>query len=367
MEGMSEGFIEPDLGFIAELKLRGGETLKKCYQCASCSVACNLTHDDRPFPRKEMIWAQWGLKDRLMSDPDVWLCHECGDCSLICPRGAKPAGVLAAIRNASFRRFAFPGFMGAALSSPAYLPFLVAAPVLALAAALFSLNGFAVPEGTIVYSKFLPIKAIDSVFLPASLFALVCAVAGVKRFWDGLVKANPLPAGAGVSSAIIEAAREIITHERFAKCDENRYRRWGHLLLFFGFISLFATTNMVLAYHYLLHRETPLELLDPVKLLGNFGAVFAFAGCTWLIVKRAASDEGSTYYDWTFVLSMYLAVITGILSEVSRLAEAPGVAYPVYFVHLTLVFFLIVYMPFSKFAHMLYRAAAIVHTLAAKK
>lgn len=363
---MSEGFIEPDLGFIAELKLRGGETLKKCYQCASCSVACNLTHDDKPFPRKEMIWAQWGLKDRLMSDPDVWLCHECGDCSLTCPRGAKPSSVLAAIRNASFRRFAFPEFMGTALSSPSYLPFLVAVPVLALAGVLFSINGFAAPEGTIVYSKFIPVKAIDSVFLPAALFAAVCAAMGVKRFWDGLVKANPLPADANVLSAIIGTVKEIITHERFAKCDANRYRRWGHLLLFFGFVSLFITTNMVMAYHYLLNRETPLELLDPVKLLGNFGAVFAFVGCTWIIAKRVASDEGSTYYDWTFVLAMYFTVITGILSEIFRLAGASAAAYPTYFAHLTLVFFLIAYLPFSKFAHMLYHATAMVYSMAGK-
>jgi len=367
MESMSEKFIEPDLGFVAELKLRGGETLKKCYQCASCSVACNLTHDDRPFPRKEMIWAQWGLKDRLMSDPDVWLCHGCGDCSLICPRGAKPSSVLAAIRNASFKRFAFPGFMGAALSSPSYLPFLVAAPVLALAAVLFSMNGFVVPQGTIVYSKFLPIKAIDSIFLPVSVFAVACAVMGVRKFWGGLVKANPLPADANIPSAVAGAIKEIFTHERFGKCDKNRYRRRGHLLMFFGVVSLFITTNMVMAYHYLLHRETPLELSDPVKLLGNFGAVFVFVGCTWIIAKRVASDEGSTYYDWTFILALYFTVITGILSEMSRLAQSPGMAYPVYFSHLTLVFFLIAYMPFSKFAHMLYRATAMVYSLAAKK
>ena len=88
---MAEGLrVEPDLEFIKYLKNAGGDTLKKCYQCATCSVVCPLSSDTKPFPRKEMIWAQWGLKDKLVADPDVMLCHQCGDCTAYCPRGAKP-------------------------------------------------------------------------------------------------------------------------------------------------------------------------------------------------------------------------------------------------------------------------------------
>ena len=90
--------FRPDIEFIKSLKETGGDTLKKCYQCASCSVACPLSSDQKPFPRKEMIWSQWGMVERLVADPDVFLCHQCGDCTEICPRGAKPAEVLGAIR-----------------------------------------------------------------------------------------------------------------------------------------------------------------------------------------------------------------------------------------------------------------------------
>jgi len=43
----------------------------------------------------------------------------------------------------------------------------------------------------------------------------------------------------------------------------------------------------------------------------------------------------------------------------TRLAGIAGLAYPVYFIHLVFVFSLFLYLPYSKLAHIFYRAAAI--------
>jgi quinone-modifying oxidoreductase subunit QmoC len=136
-------------------------------------------------------------------------------------------------------------------------------------------------------------------------------------------------------------------------------------LIFFGFLGLFATTNLVLVLLYLFGIETPLPLTNPVKILGNVSAVAAFIGCSLIILKRLTDSENTgntTPFDWAFINVLFATVITGILSQLFRLADIAVLAYSTYFIHLVFVFFLLTYAPFSKFAHIFYRTVAIVYS-----
>ena len=117
-EGGQPVWVEPDLDFIRALNRQGGDSLKKCFQCGTCSATCSLSPDSEPFPRKEMAWAAWGMKDRLLRDPDVWLCYQCNDCSTICPRGGRPGDVLAAVRQECVLHYAVPRFLGRWVGQP---------------------------------------------------------------------------------------------------------------------------------------------------------------------------------------------------------------------------------------------------------
>lgn len=364
---MAEQVISPDINFVKDIIASGGDTLKKCFQCATCSVVCNVTPADKPFPRKEMIHAQWGLKDKLFSNPDIWLCHQCSDCTAYCPRGAKPGEVLGAVRKLSIQHYALLGFLAKAVASPKFLLFLFALPVaifLIITASIGSL--WNVPRGVngaIVFSKLVPVTFIDSVFISTALFASIMFAFGILKYWKDMAKNSAQASGGNIISAIIATITAILLHNGLKKCDLTKARRKSHLLVFYGFGGLFIATNLSLFYLYGLKWESPYPQTDPLKFFGNGGAIALIAGITLMILNRLKNKEKAgfgSYFDWLFISVIAVIGASGMLAQLMRLAGIAVLAYPIYFIHLVFVFFLFAYAPFSKMAHMFYRATAMV-------
>ncbi len=357
---------KPDLEFIGDVAALGGETAKKCFQCATCSATCPISPDCNPFPRKEMIWASWGMKDQLLKDPDVWLCHQCNDCSAICPREANPGDILASIRKYIYQNNASPAFLGTIVSQPKFLPLLIGIPALLMAIVVGAFGNF-MPEGEIIFKNFLPHPfPLDFLFSFFAFFAAgVSAVSGLK-FWNSLKEGPrpPVPDAKGFIPGLIKAIQELVLHSQFKECDKANPRYLSHLLTFYGFIALFATTTFVFLGLYLLGWETPLGLMHPVKILGNLGALAFLVGTGLMLVQRLTDSEksgASTYNDWLFIGIMFGLALSGILTELIRLANIPVLAYSMYFIHLVLILSMMAYFPFSKFAHLLYRTLAITY------
>jgi quinone-modifying oxidoreductase subunit QmoC len=375
--------VDPDLDFIEEISSAGGDTLKKCYQCASCSVVCELAPNDRPFPRKEMIWASWGLKNKLVGDVDVWLCHQCGDCSEICPRGAKPGDTLAAIRNYMFKTMTFPKFLGTWLSSPKYLPLVLAVPIILLALACdLSLIPEALARGrvdgsTISFEEhFLPHSHIYYVFITATHLAALFLAISLVKFWK-LLSADASAANSGgptqgnLITSAIAAVKEIATHAKFKQCEQNNYRYLGHLGIMWGFILLAIGTAIEIAMIYgslILYGEKlhlPLHQLSLPKLFGHAGIILLLIGLVIVIKERLNADPAkrtNTYQDWYLLVVLLGVGVTGQLLEIIRVAGYEGLSYIAYFIHLVLIFLLIGYFPYTKFAHIFYRFVAILHS-----
>jgi quinone-modifying oxidoreductase subunit QmoC len=375
--------IEPDLDFIREVKRAGGDTLKKCYQCATCSVVCNLSTVDRPFPRKEMILSGWGQTDELIRDPDLWLCYQCNDCSTRCPREAKPGDVLAAIRAWVYQKYSFPSFMGKALANKSALPLLILAPVLFLAACVYFFAPTN-PDGSFVFMNseivdfdiFLPHSSVDALFVVGNVLIFLFAAIGFSRFWKAL-NGRGETSNMSFVQALTATVKEITFHSRFRECEANKPRATGHMLLLGGFVGAMITTGCVFVFvfipHYLqllglesLHSwfTVPIDLPHPVKFLGVLSGIAIVVGSAMMIMRRRTHPEevgAAGYPDNFFITVIFMTGLTGMFSWLGRLTGIGLLAYTIYFVHMVFVFMLLWYMPYSKFAHMIYRTLALVY------
>ncbi len=400
--------VQPDLKFVKELQEIGGESLKKCYQCATCSVVCPLSPADDPYPRKEMVWAQWGLKDKLVNDIDIWLCHNCGTCSDLCPRGAKPGDLLGALRNMAYRTLPPVPAIGKWMSSSKYLPLLIAIPALiwgliwGIRAAqlgtmfpLFKASGHGwelATDGAVVYGGLFPGDfTIDPIFTLTFFIMIGFFFMAAKKLTASFVDLpKTYVLGGGDKPcfflALLDTLKnEVLMNTQLQECgeDEEANRRFqGHWFLMLAFGALAVVTGTVFVAHWggcFLHwiaapegltnfvsmvGHTPMSLMNPVKILANLGFFGGLLGLIWLTGRRMSLDkekQGSSWYDWYLLTIIWVVFLTGFGSEIFRLISLPTLAYITYYVHLVAVWMLFFYLPWSKLGHLVYRTVALAH------
>jgi quinone-modifying oxidoreductase subunit QmoC len=234
------------------------------------------------------------------------------------------------------------------------------------------------------FGHYFPLLAIDTLFIATVTIMGLLMLTSLSKFWKDMVAKMPgRPKESFVSAALI-TIKEIITHSRFDECDKASPRKTPHLLTFWGMIALFVTTAFVFIGLYfggpLFNHELhiPMAIGNPIKLLGIAGAVAFCAGLLLLLNNRLNDPEGTgstTYQDTLFIWTLLIVGLSGVGSYVLRLAcpdpevadapanlasAVPTMAVAVYFVHLVSVWFLLAYLPYSKFAHMVYRTFALI-------
>jgi quinone-modifying oxidoreductase subunit QmoC len=148
---------------------------------------------------------------------------------------------------------------------------------------------------------------------------------------------------------------KILKHKNFQSCSTNRLQYFSHLLVFWGFILLLIVT--VFAIIGVILFEYPFPITHPIKMAGNIGGVALISGSFLLIFNKLfirKNKARNSYSDWLFVVSLFLLGFSGMLVEGARFHDW-NFAYYLYFIHLLLVWMVIIYIPFTKFAHVIYR------------
>lgn len=353
--------IEPDLKFKEDLAEFGGSTFNKCYQCATCSAACSLSPDENPFPRKEMIWIMWGLKDRLIRDPDIWACHYCGDCSTKCPRAANPGELMMALRRYAIATYDWTGISRLLYTSRSWEIGVIVFVGLVVVG-LFALSGaFAADRmvtSEVQVSTFIPVDWVhygDWVMAGILTFFLLTNSFRMCRFMlDG--QKIPLPV------FITELKTFVIhmtTQKKWRQCDGKSTRWLKHFMLVIGYSTMFLLVMFFLPY-----LQVDTSQFTWVSLLGYYAtfAILYFSGDALIsrMRKREEIHKFSHDSDWMFLILLFLTGLTGILMHGFRLMGLPLATYYMYVVHLAVaVPMLVVEVPFMKWAHLMYRPLAL--------
>ena len=344
--------------FREELARRAGDGFTRCMQCATCSTVCDLAGEHAMFPRQQILWAQWGLADRLRADPAIWLCHQCNDCTARCPRDARPGDALQAMRAVLIEESGVPRALSRIVGRPGRTwPILIGAPLLFWALFVYVVSGLDNLPRPIVYSAVVPHWMIDVVLVPAAAFAAIAAFISARRVWRAW-------GGGDFLGGLAAAASDIVAHRRFEKCGAALPRRKGHMLLVAGFAGGFLTTTSVAVAEYGFGMHLPMHQDNPIKLLGNLSALLLAGGVISLVWNRLRDGRAagaSRPFDVFFLALVALVVFSGIGAEVARVTLSPLAALSIYVVHLASILSLFVTFPYSKFAHALYRTLALAH------
>ncbi|KWF56067.1 tricarballylate utilization 4Fe-4S protein TcuB [Burkholderia pseudomultivorans] len=304
------------------------------------------------------------------------LCHNCGACYHAC-QYAPPhefavnvPKAMAQVRLETYTEYAFPRAFGALYKRNG----LTLSVALAAGLALFLLLGTAlrgglsakVPSGSF-YAIF-PHNLLATMFGAVFLFAILALGVGVTRFWRD--------AAAGTASASAPAVREAAQHALTLKyldgghgdgCNEasdafTLARRRFHHLTFYGFMLCFAATAVATLYHYLFGREAPYPFVSAPVLLGTAGGIGLIvgpAGLLWLNLTRnpERGDTRQRPMDRGFIALLLLTSASGLaLLALRATAAMPSLLA----VHLGIVMALFATLPYGKFAHGVFRSAALL-------
>ena len=345
--------VDPD--FIRQVQELGAADATACYSCGTCTATCPLSDERHSFPRKMIRYALLGLKDEIRRSPELWLCYYCGECSDTCPREADPGALMMALRRYAIARTSLGRIAGLFY----HKTFAWILWVLLTAAAVGGVFLARNPRPDLM--KAVPLSFIKLGFLHD--FGIVVGiylvlVVFIQMIWlaRGLhTKGEKTGFGSRAKSFVSTLCREVLLQKKQRMC-EKQGRYIAHLAVFWGFMGLFLATLLVFGADFF---GLPEFFRTVAKIVGlSFGAVLIY-GCIYYFTERwRAKDSYSKHShpsDWAFLLLLFLGGLTGFAPDIFKWLNLPWPTYVAFAAHLVVVFDLLVTLPFTKFAHALYR------------
>lgn len=362
---------EPTGNLIPLLNLDEGEVdrqLRICNACRYCEGFCAVF----PAMTRRLAFSRGDI--HYLAN----LCHNCGACLHACQYASPHAfavnvpRAMARVRAQTYADYAWPrGFGRLYRRNGLTLALALVAGLSLFLLLALAINGTLLPgllKGNFyaVFPHDVLALGFGSVLL-AAVFALGVAT---RRFWREVSPATlPTPAAPG---ALAEATGAVLTlkyldggHGEGCHDGSDRFTLWRrrfHHLTFYGFLLCFAATAVATGYHYLLGEVAPYPLLSPPVLLGTLGGIGLVIGPAGLLLLGSRrlpehGDPGQRPMDRGFILLLLLVSLSGLALLAWRDSGAMAILLAV---HLGAVMAFFLTLPYGKFAHGIFRSAALL-------
>ncbi|MDM0020342.1 tricarballylate utilization 4Fe-4S protein TcuB [Variovorax saccharolyticus] len=360
---------------LGERETEVGRQMQICNACRYCEGFCAV------FPAMTRR-LEFGRADiHFLAN----LCHNCGACLHAC-QYAPPhefavnvPKAMAEVRGRTYADYAWPPALGRLYQRNGLTLSLALAAGLALFLLLAvvlkgSLWGGAL--GGNFYSLF-PHNLLVGLFAPVFGFVVFALGMGVTRFWREI---TPVTSGAPLRApAAAEAADAVLRlkyldggHGEGCPNEDDAWtqsRRRFHHFTFYGFLLCFAATSVATLYHYLLGWQAPYEFPSLPKLLGAVGGVSLMIGTAglWRLNRRRHplhGDAAQKPMDLGFIALLFLTSASGLALWLGR--GTPALAL-LLCLHLGAVMALFATLPYGKFAHGIFRTAALLRHAVEKR
>lgn len=316
------------------------------------------------------------------------LCHNCGACLHAC-QYAPPhefainiPRAMAEVRGDTYAEYAWPPSFGKLYRNNG----LTLAAALAIGLALFLVTAVALHGGMGAlwshdtagnFYNLFPHNLLVGMFAPVFLFVVFALSMATRNFWKQI---KPATSGMDVSApAAAEATHDVLRMKYLdggagqgCPNEDDAYtlaRRRMHHFTFYGFMLCFAATALGTVYHYVFGMAAPYDLPSLPKVLGAVGGASLMLGTAglWRLNLRRAPDHGDLKQkpmDLGFIALLFFVAASGIALWLGR--STPAMAL-LLCLHLGAVMALFLTLPYGKFAHGVFRTAALLRHATEKR
>jgi ferredoxin len=356
-----------DPTLLSEVRRYGSFDATGCFNCGSCTLSCDLAGDNVSFPRRALRQVLTGQREILNETLDPWICHDCGDCSTVCPRQTGPRESMMTLRRYLASVYDWTGIASKINSSKAWhigaLSF-VAAVVLALIV-LYHVYRVGMPFGEFRSTS----MGLEHMFPIMTYFTLVVVLFpffilltnAFRMYWFTVHKRQE--SRSPLTQWLMELRIFVLhffTYKKMVECPTEKMRWPKHLVLGAGVMAMLVV--MVFALKWF-QTDKVYPLSHPQRWVGYLATAFIMFGTGDILVSRIRKKreihKTSEFRDWVFPSLLLATTVSGIAVHILRLGGFGLATHYAYAIHLVItVPMLVVEMPFGKWGHMMWRPLA---------